>query len=98
MGSSSQTVNVSFTVLQQQQKPCLSVNPQSLPFMATQGQGDPDTQTVTLTNCGPAGTWTASTAKGSSWLNISPTGNTLNAGASQSVTVSPTISGLSANT
>ena len=98
MGSSSQTVSVAFTILQQQQKPCLSLNTQSLPFTAIQGQGDPAAQTVTLTNCGPAGSWSASTANGSSWLTISPAGNTLNAGATQSVTVSVSISGLNPGT
>jgi hypothetical protein len=98
MGSSSQTVSVAFTILQQQQKPCLSLNTQSLPFTAIQGQGDPAPQTVTLTNCGSAGSWSASTANGSSWLTISPAGNTLNAGATQSVTVSVSISGLNPGT
>lgn len=98
MGSSSQTVNVSFTVVQQQQNACLSVNPPSLPFTATQGQSDPTPQTVTLTNCGPAGSWSAATASGSRWLTLSQSSNTLGAGAQQNVNVSPLISGLSAGT
>jgi len=98
MGASSQTVSVAFTILQQQQKPCLSLNTQSLPFTAIQGQGDPAPQTLTLTNCGPAGSWSASTANGSIWLSINPTSNTLSAGATQNIAVAASISGLSAGT
>ncbi len=96
MGSSTQALSVFFTIVQQQPKPCLQVSSASLPFTATQGQGNPAPQTVTLTNCGPDGSWSASTVNNSPWLTISPVGNTLSAGASQNVTISASIAGLSA--
>ena len=98
MGSSTQTVSVSFTLVQQQPKPCLQASSTALPFTATQGQGDPAPQTVTLTNCGPNGSWSASTANNSSWLTISPANSSLSAGAAQSVTISASIAGLRAGT
>jgi hypothetical protein len=98
MGSSKHTVSVSFTIVQQQPKPCLQVSSASLPFTATQGQGDPAPQTVTLTNCGPDGSWSTSTANNSPWHALSPVSNTLSAGASQNVTVSASIAGLRAGT
>jgi predicted nucleic acid-binding Zn ribbon protein len=96
MGSSMATVSLAFTILQEQQKPCLSVNTPSLPFTGAQGQGDPAPQTITLTNCGPSGSWSASTANGSSWLGITPSSGNLNTGATQDVSVSASITRLSA--
>jgi len=98
MGTSAHTVSVSFTIVQQQPKPCLQVSSASLPFTATQGQGDPAPQTVTLTNCGPDGSWSTSTANNSPWLAISPVSNTLSAGASQSVSVGVSLTRLRAGT
>jgi hypothetical protein len=91
LGSSVATVSVTL----QPQQNCLSVNPQSLSFMAIQGQGDPAPQSVTLKNCGPSGSWSASTANGSGWLSINPASSNLNAGAMQDVTVSVSIAHLS---
>ncbi len=98
MGSSTQTVSVSFTIVQQQPKPCLQASSTALPFTATQGQGDPAPQTVTLTNCGPNGSWSATTVNNSPWLTISPANSSLSAGAVQSVTISASIVGLRAGT
>src|SRR5207244_7238980 len=57
MGSSMATVSVYFNILHVKLKPCLSVNTPSLPFTAMQGQSDQVSQTVTLTDCGPSGSW-----------------------------------------
>jgi hypothetical protein len=91
-------VNVIFAFQQQHQQPCLSVDSQSLAFTSTQGQGDPAAQAVMLTNCGPAGSWSAATANGSGWLSVTPGNDNLNAGASENVTVAVSTSKLSANT
>src|SRR5712692_5254500 len=63
--------------------PCIKVSTQSLSFAATQGQSNPAPQRVTLTNCGPAGDWSASSANNSSWLSTNPTSGHLDANAKQ---------------
>lgn len=58
-------------------RPCMSVDQTSLPFIAEQGQaGNPAPQTVTIKNCGSAGTITAKadTSDGGLWLSTSGEG------------------------
>jgi len=71
--------------------PCIQASTPSLSFVAMQNQGDPASQTITLTNCGPSGSWSASTAHGSGWLGIKPANNTLSSGEMQDVAVSASI-------
>src|SRR5712692_1628566 len=60
MGSGIAVVNVILNVQPSPQNPlCISVAPQSLTFGATQGQGNPASQVVTVGNCGPAASWSA---------------------------------------
>ncbi len=75
---------------------CIRVSTQSLSFIATQGQGDPAAQTVTLTNCRKARSWFGSVS--TNWLSINPTNGTLDPNATQDVTVNATIANLTAGT
>jgi hypothetical protein len=79
---------------------CVNTNPQSLTFTATQGKDDPAPQTVTITNCGHNGSWTASTHSddGANWLHISPTGGNLKSKATQAVTMRASSAKLTAGT
>jgi hypothetical protein len=97
IGSSMATVSVAFFIFQPQQSPCLSVDTPSLPFTGVQGQRDRIPQMVMLTNCGTSGSWSASTAKDSSWLGIDPLRGNLKAGEMQDVKVSAFIAKLPAN-
>src|SRR5207302_4547863 len=68
---------------------CASGNPNTLNYSGVANVSDPVAQTVTITNCGPAGAWSAApqTNNGGNWLFASPTTGTLNAGASSNVTI-----------
>jgi len=83
--NTTKSLPVSFTV----QAGCVTGNPNKLSYSGVANVSDPAAQTVTITNCGPPGTWSASTQTndGANWLFASPTGNTLNAGASNNVTI-----------
>lgn len=78
--------------------PCIEVSTQSLSFMGMQGQSNPAPQKVTLTNCGPAGDWSASSANNSSWFNTNPASGYLEANAKQIVMVAVALGNLSPNT
>jgi hypothetical protein len=83
--NTTKSLPVSFTV----QAGCVTGNPNKLSYSGVERVSDPAPQTVTITNCGPPGTWSASTQtnNGANWLFVSPTTNTLNAGASNNVTI-----------
>ena len=83
--NSTKSLQISFTV----QGGCASGNPNTLSYSGVANVSDPVAQTVTITNCGPAGVWsaTAQTNNGGNWLFASPTTSTLNAGASSHVTI-----------
>jgi hypothetical protein len=68
---------------------CATGSPNKLSYSGVANASDPATQKVTITNCGPPGAWSASTQtnNGGNWLFASPTANTLNAGASNNVTI-----------
>src|SRR6266487_1409978 len=88
LGSSTQIVIVTLTVLQQRkEKPCLTVNPHELSFTSSQGLGNPSPQGITLMNCGPAGSWSATVSNGANWLNINPSQSSLDASATRDVSV-----------
>ena len=80
-----QSLQVAFTV----QGGCASGNPNTLNYSGVANTSDPGSQTVTITNCGPTGSWSASTQtnNGGNWLFASPTSGTLNAGTSNNVTI-----------
>lgn len=83
--NTTKSLPISLTV----QAGCVTGNPNSLSFSGVANVSDPGVQTVTITNCGPLGTWSASTQMntGTNWLFVSPTANTLNAGATNNVTI-----------
>jgi hypothetical protein len=83
--NSTESLQISFTV----QGGCASGNPNTLSFSGVANVSDPMPQTVTITNCGPTGAWSATTQtnNGGNWLYASPTAGTLNAGASSNVTI-----------
>lgn len=77
---------------------CLSSSTSSLTFTGVEGQSDPAaTQTVTISDCGDAGNWSASiaTSDGANWLSASPGSGSLTLNGSQGVVV--TASNLSAS-
>ena len=80
-----QSLQVAFTV----QGGCASGNPNTLSYSGVANTSDPGSQTVTITNCGPTGSWSASTQtnNGGNWLFASPISGTLNAGASNNVVI-----------
>ncbi len=95
ISGSPQVINVTINV----QPPCTLAPPTSgsLAFTATQGSGDPAPQTIGLSatgNCAWPVNWSASGAP--SWLKLSSTSGSFNAnGQSASISVAPTIAGLS---
>ena len=80
-----QSLQVAFTV----QGGCASGNPNTLSYSGVANTSDAGSQTVTITNCGPTGSWSASTQtnNGGNWLFANPTSGTLNAGTSNNVTI-----------
>src|SRR5260370_21607575 len=83
--NTTKSLQISSTV----QAGCASGNPNTLNYSGVANVSDPAAQTVTITNCGPAGAWSAATQtnNGGNWLFASPTTGTLNAGASSNVTI-----------
>jgi hypothetical protein len=81
-----ESLNVNFTV----QTGCITGSTKTLKFNAILHVSEAPPQTVSLSNCGAIGTWSASakTTDGASWLSTSPTGSTLSANTSLVVTVS----------
>jgi len=80
-------------------KPTIGLSPTSLTFNAVEGGANPPSQTVTVTNTGPAGStlnWSAT--DDATWLSESPTSGSLASGASEPMTVSVNITGLVAGT
>jgi hypothetical protein len=84
--NSTNSLQISLTV----QGGCASGNPNTLHYSGVANASDPGAQNVTITNCGPTGSWSAAiqTSNGGNWLFASPTSGTLNAGASSNVTIS----------
>jgi len=81
------------------QQPTIGLSPTSLTFNAVQGGTNPPSQTVTVSNTGPAGStlnWSA--MDNATWLSESPTSGSLASGNSQPMTVSVDITGLVAGT
>ena len=83
--NSTKSLQISFTV----QGGCASGYPNTLNYSGVANVSDPVVQAATITNCGPAGAWSATpqTNNGGNWLFASPTTGTLNAGASSNVTI-----------
>src|SRR6266567_6155510 len=86
--NTTKSLQISFMV----QGGCASGNPNTLNYSGVANVSDPGAQTVTITNCGPAGAWSAATQtnNGGNWLFASPTSGTLNAGVSSNVTITAT--------
>jgi hypothetical protein len=86
--NTTKSLQISFTV----QAGCASGNPNTLSYSGVANVSDPAAQTVTITNCGPAGAWSAGTQtnNGGNWLFASTIAGTLNAGASSNVTITAT--------
>jgi BACON domain-containing protein len=84
-GNSTRSVQITFTV----QGGCTSGNPNTLSYSGVANTSDPAAQTVTITNCGPAGAWSAAiqTNNGGNWLFANPTTGTLNSGATSNVAI-----------
>lgn len=80
-----ETLNVNFTV----QADCVTVAPNALKFNAMLHVSEAPAQTVSVSNCGAVGKWSASvkTSDGASWLSATPTSGTLNGNASLTVTI-----------
>lgn len=98
LGRSSASVRVTFHVAQ---TACIQASPQSLSFSASATASSPISQTVTLTNCGGTGDWSATIATddGAGWLSVSPTGPaSLSGGTMQSLSVTTAGAGLRAGT
>lgn len=77
------TATVTLTV----QVGCLTVTPQRLAFTGVAGQSNPGAKTINLKNCGLTSSWSAGLTSASTWLSLSSTSGTLNAGASTNITV-----------
>ncbi|MBI2451008.1 MAG: peptidoglycan-binding protein [Parcubacteria group bacterium] len=80
--------------------PTIGLSPASFSFSGSVGGSNPPSQTLTVTNTGASGSslsWTGTSNQ--SWLSISPTsGGPLGSGASNSVSVSVNIAGLTEGT
>lgn len=84
--NSIRTLTVGLTV----QASCLRVGPLSLSFVTAVGSNpNPDTQTISLTNCGLTSNWsaTAATSDGNNWLAVNPGNGTLQGNSSRQITV-----------
>ena len=75
--SVTESLIVNFTV----QASCVSGSPNALTFNAVLHASEAPSQTVSLSNCGGLGNWSASvkTSDGASWLSATPTSGTLKA-------------------
>ncbi len=83
--NSTKSLQITFTV----QGGCAAGNANTLNYSGVANASDPVAQTVTITDCGPASAWSASTQtnNGGNWLFANPTSGTLNDGASSNVTI-----------
>jgi len=83
--SVTESLSVNFAV----QTGCINGSSNALTFNAVLNVREAQPQTISLSNCGVIGTWSASakTSDGASWLSASPTGGTLGASASLSDTI-----------
>ena len=81
-----ESLNVNFTV----QAGCINGSSNALKFNAFLHGSEAPPQTITLSNCGATGSWSASakTSDGANWLSVSPNSGSLNANASLAVTIS----------
>ena len=72
------------------QPDCASAGPIPLNFIGIAGISDPQPQAISPLNCMHSGNWssTTTTSDGGHWLSISPTNGALNAGNTQTVTIS----------
>ncbi len=96
MGASTSSIQVKFTV--KQSKQCISVSTDSLSFTSIQDQGDPDSRSVAVGNCGDStGKWSSSiyTDNGTPWVSTDPSGGELKSGESQYVSIRLSTEGLS---
>lgn len=92
--NSPQTITVTLHV---NGPPRIGLNPSTLSFAAPVNGPDPASKIVTIQNTGGGAlNWTASFSP--SWLTGSPSSGTLTAGASQDVTLSVNVAGLSSGT
>ena len=84
--STTETLNVTFTV----QAGCIHTSQQEYIFTGVAGISDPQTQALTVSNCGIVGSWSTviSTYNNINWLSVTPTNGVINGGATQSVTIS----------
>src|SRR5207302_9064717 len=80
--STTETLNVTFTV----QAGCIHTSQQEYSFTGVAGASDPQTQALTVSNCGIVGSWSTviSTNNNVNWLSVAPTIGVLNGGATQS--------------
>lgn len=80
----------SLTVNLSVQTGCIKGSTSNLRFTGVALVNDPAMQSITLTNCGPTGTWSASaqTTDGANWLYVNPSSSALNAGATTPVSIS----------
>jgi PKD repeat protein len=90
---SPRVVPVALTVDPPASAPALSVTPGSLAFTGVEGAADPAAKTLAVSNTG-GGTLSWSVSDDATWLAVTPASGT-NAG---TITVSPSIAGLSAGT
>ena len=81
-----ETLTVNFTV----QTDCISASPNALTFNAMLHVSEAPPQTISLSNCGSTGNWSAGikTSDGAGWLSATPTSGTLNGNTSLTVTIS----------
>ncbi len=81
-----ETLNVNFTV----QVDCITGSPNALTFNAMLHVNEAQPKTISLSNCGGSGNWSASikTNDGASWLSATPKSGTLNGNSSTTVTIS----------
>jgi zinc-ribbon domain/Viral BACON domain len=81
-----ESLNVNFTV----QAGCIKGSTNALKFNAILHVSEASPQTVSLSNCGAIGNWSASakTTDGANWLSASPTSGTLSANTSLVATIS----------
>jgi len=90
LGSTTATVTVNFTVTSAGSPGAVIASPPTLNFTDTFGQGAALPQSINLTNTGGQnGNWTSSIIykKGNAWISLSAPNGTINAGATQAVSV-----------
>lgn len=91
-GASTVTVPVTFTVATAPVPPAIGASPTSLSFAATQGGGNPATQTLNISNTG-GGSLTWSISENIDWLTLSPATGTGNGMVTATATTGARIAG-----